>query len=53
VVMHDRPVGRGYVHLAENAEHPWPRPNGRASEISPPIQLSPTSGRKGNREKQS
>jgi cobyrinic acid a,c-diamide synthase len=33
VVMHDRPVGRGYVHLAENAEHPWPRPNGRTDEI--------------------
>jgi cobyrinic acid a,c-diamide synthase len=32
-VMHDRPVGRGYVHLAENAQHPWPRPNARASEI--------------------
>jgi cobyrinic acid a,c-diamide synthase len=32
-VMHDRPVGRGYVHLAENAQHPWPRPNARAAEI--------------------
>jgi cobyrinic acid a,c-diamide synthase len=53
VAMHDRPVGRGYVHLAENAEHPWPRPNDHASEISPPIQLSPASGRKGERENQS
>jgi cobyrinic acid a,c-diamide synthase len=26
VVMHAKPIGRGYVHLAENAEHPWPRP---------------------------
>ena len=26
VVMHDKPIGRGYVHLAENSEHPWPRP---------------------------
>ncbi|HEY6096176.1 MAG TPA: cobyrinate a,c-diamide synthase [Gallionellaceae bacterium] len=26
VVMHAKPVGRGYVHLAENEEHPWPRP---------------------------
>ncbi len=33
VVMHARPIGRGYVHLAENAEHPWPRPTARASEI--------------------
>ena len=23
-VMHDRPVGRGYVHLRETAAHPWP-----------------------------
>ncbi|MCC6608730.1 MAG: cobyrinate a,c-diamide synthase [Burkholderiales bacterium] len=23
-VMHDRPVGRGYVRLAETAAHPWP-----------------------------
>ncbi len=33
VVMHARPVGRGYVHLSENAEHPWPRPHSRAAEI--------------------
>ncbi|MGB7597833.1 MAG: cobyrinate a,c-diamide synthase [Gallionella sp.] len=26
VKMHDRPVGRGYVHLREEQEHPWPRP---------------------------
>ncbi|MEO8332594.1 MAG: cobyrinate a,c-diamide synthase [Gallionella sp.] len=25
VQMHDKPIGRGYVHLAENATHPWPR----------------------------
>lgn len=25
VVMHDKPVGRGYVQLAENQNHPWPR----------------------------
>ncbi len=24
VVMHERPVGRGYVHLEETAEFPWP-----------------------------
>ena len=33
VVMHDKPVGRGYVHLAENHEHPWPRPHVPAKEI--------------------
>ncbi len=33
VVMHSKPVGRGYVHLAENLEHPWPRPNVPAKEI--------------------
>jgi cobyrinic acid a,c-diamide synthase len=33
VVMHAKPVGRGYVHLAENEDHPWPRPSARASEI--------------------
>lgn len=33
VLMHDKPVGRGYVHLAENSEHPWPRPHVPASEI--------------------
>jgi cobyrinic acid a,c-diamide synthase len=25
VVMHERAVGRGYVELAETAEHPWPQ----------------------------
>lgn len=24
VIMHDKPVGRGYVHLAETADAPWP-----------------------------
>jgi cobyrinic acid a,c-diamide synthase len=33
VVMHAKPVGRGYVHLAENEQHPWPRPSVRATEI--------------------
>lgn len=23
IVMHEKPVGRGYVHLAENQQHPW------------------------------
>ncbi|HSD40318.1 MAG TPA: cobyrinate a,c-diamide synthase [Burkholderiales bacterium] len=28
VVMHDKPVGRGYVRLRETAAHPWPRAPG-------------------------
>ncbi len=24
VVMHNKPIGRGYVHLTENKKHPWP-----------------------------
>ena len=27
VVMRERPVGRGYVRLAETADHPWPMPS--------------------------
>ncbi len=26
VKMHDKPIGRGYVHLKEDEAHPWPRP---------------------------
>jgi cobyrinic acid a,c-diamide synthase len=33
VVMHDRPVGRGYVHLTENSQHPWPQTNSNSKEI--------------------
>ena len=33
VVMHDKPVGRGYVHLRESEEHPWPRPAAPARQI--------------------
>lgn len=25
VMMHDRPIGRGYVQLHETTDHPWPR----------------------------
>ena len=50
VKMHDKPIGRGYVHLKEDEAHPWPRPRPLAE--SPPIQLSP-GWRKGNRENQS
>ena len=33
VVMHSKPVGRGYVHLAESDAHPWQRPHAPTSEI--------------------
>ncbi len=33
VKMHDKPVGRGYVHLREDAGHPWPRPDVPARQI--------------------
>ena len=39
VKMHEKPIGRGYVHLKEIETHPWPRPQPHAE--SPPIQLSP------------
>ncbi len=30
VVMHERPIGRGFVHLVENESHPWPCPVARS-----------------------
>jgi cobyrinic acid a,c-diamide synthase len=33
VKMHDKPIGRGYVHLSEEQAHPWPRPNNTARKI--------------------
>jgi cobyrinic acid a,c-diamide synthase len=33
VRMHAKPVGRGYVHLRENTEHPWPRRTAPAKQI--------------------
>jgi cobyrinic acid a,c-diamide synthase len=33
VIMHDKPVGRGYVHLKEGEEHPWPRSSAPAKQI--------------------
>lgn len=33
VKMHAKPVGRGYVHLREDASHPWPRPDAPAKQI--------------------
>ncbi|MBK9161188.1 MAG: cobyrinate a,c-diamide synthase [Nitrosomonadales bacterium] len=56
VTMHARPIGRGYVHLKEDAEHPWPRP--RTNPLPNPLpempspQSSPASGRGGKREEQ-
>ncbi len=33
VRMHDKPIGRGYVHLKEAEAHPWPRPNAPAKQV--------------------
>jgi cobyrinic acid a,c-diamide synthase len=33
VLMHEKPVGRGYVHLEENAQHLWPHPQTAARSI--------------------
>ena len=33
VKMHDKPIGRGYVHLKEDETHPWPRPSAPAKQI--------------------
>jgi len=33
VKMHEKPVGRGYVHLKEDKLHPWPRPDSPAKQI--------------------
>ena len=30
VVMHEKPVGRGYIRLNETGENPWPTPTGPA-----------------------
>jgi cobyrinic acid a,c-diamide synthase len=32
VVMHEKPVGRGYVRLRETAAHPWPVAEGTGTE---------------------
>jgi cobyrinic acid a,c-diamide synthase len=31
--MHVKPIGRGYVHLVEQENHPWPRPSQPAQQI--------------------
>ena len=33
VKMHSKPIGRGYVHLKEDENHPWPRPDTPAKQI--------------------
>jgi cobyrinic acid a,c-diamide synthase len=33
VKMHDKPIGRGYVHLKEDEVHPWPRPDAPTNQI--------------------
>ncbi len=33
VIMHEKPVGRGYVHLEELGHHPWPRPDRPSGNI--------------------
>ena len=33
VKMHEKPIGRGYVHLKEGEAHPWPRPDTPAKQI--------------------
>lgn len=33
VKMHDKPVGRGYVHLKEDENHLWPRASAPAKQI--------------------
>ncbi len=43
VKMHDRPIGRGYVHLKEDEAHPWPRPNKPNGRSSPQFSEETTS----------
>ncbi len=33
VMMHNKPIGRGYVHLTENQLHPWPHVNKHEEHI--------------------
>ncbi len=33
VMMHNKPIGRGYVHLTENQLHPWPQVNKHEQHI--------------------
>ena len=37
VVLHDRPVGRGYVILGETAAAPWPAADGGVNDASPDL----------------
>ncbi len=40
VKMHDKPIGRGYVHLKEDEAHPWPRP--RSNPLPNPLSPIPS-----------
>lgn len=33
VKMHQKPIGRGYVHLNEGVNHPWPLPVGASTHV--------------------
>ena len=50
VKMHDKPIGRGYVHLKEDEEHPWPRsrpvpiPSPQSSDETTSHSTKPASG---------
>ena len=44
VKMHDKPVGRGYVHLKEDEAHPWPRPGSNSLPNPLPLLPSPLRG---------
>ncbi|GAB4121572.1 MAG: hydrogenobyrinic acid a,c-diamide synthase (glutamine-hydrolyzing) [Sideroxydans sp.] len=46
VKMHAKPVGRGYVHLREDAAHPWPRP--KPLQYFPPSNFPPQEGESAN-----
>ncbi len=47
IQMHKKPIGRGYVHLVEQENHPWPRPNKSKAFSSPQSSLR---GKGDNRE---
>jgi cobyrinic acid a,c-diamide synthase len=48
VKMHDKPIGRGYVHLNEDETHPWPRPNFAPTEKIPLSNFPPHAGERAN-----
>lgn len=46
VKMHDKPIGRGYVHLKEDEAHPWPRPH--FAPVNPLSNFPPQAGERAN-----